>query len=241
MRLPILRRLVPSIEKRIGALTWPGSFKVVRSNGAVFLVSYRNYVDRQIAFRGDYEAAQHEFFLGKMRDCACDIFIDVGANIGLYTVLAALEAKPARIVAFEPDPRNYDQLRANLLLNRLTFGVETHKLAVSDRSTVDFRLGSETSTGESKVATGHPDSMSLPAVRLDDFLPVRGATLFIKIDIEGHEASALAGMEMLLRNNRCFLQIESFDANFPAVDAFLRGAGYDLRRQLDADRYFANF
>ena len=98
----------------MAALTWAGDFRVVRSNGAAFLVNFRNYVDRQIAFHGDYEAAQHDYFLGEMDRRRCDVFIDVGANIGLYSVLVARRPQPPRIVAFEPDPRNYDQFRANL-------------------------------------------------------------------------------------------------------------------------------
>lgn len=239
-RLPVLRRLIPSAQKRIAALTWAGDFRVVRSNGATFLVNYKNFVDRQIAFLGDYETAQHTYFLDQMTLRGCDMFIDVGANIGLYTVLVARRSPTARIVAFEPDPRNYDQLRANLLLNGLTDRVETHKLAVSDRSTVAFKLASARSTGESKVDEADPAATSMQAARLDDLLPLADRSLFLKIDIEGHEIHALQGMAELLRRNRCFLQVESFEDRRPQVELFMKETGYALTKTISNDLFFSN-
>jgi FkbM family methyltransferase len=240
-RLPVFRRLIPSLRKRTAAWTWAGDFKVVRSNGAAFLVNFRNYVDRQIAFHGDYETAQHDYFVGEMERRGCDVFIDVGANIGLYSVLVARRPKPPRIVAFEPDPRNYDQFRANLLINGVTAAVETHRLAVSNRSSVAFRLASATSTGESRVDPNDPEAVELPAVRLDEFLPLTGRAIFIKIDIEGHELAALTGMAGLLRANRCFLQVECFAERLGQVMSFLGQAGFTRQHEIESDRFFANF
>ncbi len=240
-RLPVFRRLIPSLRKRTAAFTWAGDFKVVRSNGAAFLVNFRNYVDRQIAFYGDYETAQHDYFLGEMDRRGCDVFIDVGANIGLYSVLVARRPQPPRIVAFEPDPRNYDQFRANLLINGVTAAVETHRLAVSNRASVAFRMASATSTGESRVDPTDPEAVGLPAVRLDEFLPLSGKTIFIKIDIEGHELAALTGMAGLLRANRCFLQVECFAERLGQVTAFLNQTGLTRRHEIESDRFFANF
>ena len=240
-RLPVLKRLIPGLRKRMAALSWAGDFKVVRSGKAAFLVNFRNYVDRQIAFYGDYETAQHDYFLGEMNRRGCDVFIDVGANIGLYSVLAALKDRPPRIIAFEPDPRNYDQLRANLLINNVSAAVETHRLAVSNRASVAFRMASATSTGESRVDAADPDAIALPAVKLDEFLPLTGTTIFIKIDIEGHELDALTGMTGLLRANRCFLQVECFAERLGQVTAFLTHTGLTRQHEIESDRYFANF
>jgi FkbM family methyltransferase len=240
-RLPVLRRLIPSWRKRMAALTWAGDFKVVRSGDAAFLVNFRNYVDRQIAFYGDYETAQHDYFLDEMDRRGCDVFIDVGANIGLYSVLVAGRPTPPRIVAFEPDPRNYDQFRANLLINGVTSKVQTHRLAVSNRASVAFSMASATSTGESRVDPADPDAIALPAVKLDEFLPLSGQTIFIKIDIEGHELDALTGMAALLRNNRCFLQVECFAERLGQVTAFLNQTALTRCHEIESDRYFANF
>jgi len=237
----VFKRLIPSLRKRAASWSWAGDYKVVPSNGAAFLVNFRNYVDRQIAFHGDYETAQHDYLLGEMDRRGCDVFIDVGANIGLYSVLVARRPSPPRIVAFEPDPRNYDQFRANLLINGVTASVETHRLAVSNRSSVAFRMASATSTGESRVDPNDPDAVELPAVRLDEFMPLTGKTVFIKIDIEGHELAALTGMAGLLRANRCFLQVECFAERLGQVMAFMGQAGFARRHEIESDRFFANF
>lgn len=81
-RVPILKRLYPSLKKRLARVFWRDGYSVVRSNSALFLVNYRNFVDRQIAFYDDYEAEQVEFLMNAMRERGCDLFLDIGANIG---------------------------------------------------------------------------------------------------------------------------------------------------------------
>lgn len=82
-RIPLLKRLIPSIKKRIAKLTWWDGWAIRRSNGAVFLLNYRNVVDRQIAFYGDFEADQRGYLFSHICDGGSDPFLDVGANIGL--------------------------------------------------------------------------------------------------------------------------------------------------------------
>lgn len=67
-----------------------------------------------------------------------------------------------------------------------------------------------------------------------------GKTIFIKMDIEGHEAAALKGAENLLRNNRCFLQIESHEGSREKVAQMMKYAGYEPFNQIGSDFYFSN-
>ena len=90
LKLPILKRLYPSLRKRWAEIFWKDGFAVVRSNGALFLVNHRNFVDRQIAFYGDYEAEQTAYLTTAMGEHGCDLFLDIGANIGLYSIRAAM-------------------------------------------------------------------------------------------------------------------------------------------------------
>src|SRR5437667_10987689 len=127
-RIPVLKRLIPSIRKWVARMTWTDGFGVVRSRAARFLVNYRNYVDRQIAFYDDYESEQIAYLLEAIRHYGCTTFVDIGANIGFYSVHVAGETSVSRLSAFEPDPRNVDQLRANLFLNGLSTRVEADRL-----------------------------------------------------------------------------------------------------------------
>lgn len=236
-RIPLLKRLVPSIKRRMATWSATGGARVVRSQGALFLVNIDNYVDRQIAFYDDYENAQVSRLLGEARRRGCECFIDIGANCGYYTVLFALEPTIRKMIAFEPDPRNFDQLRANLLLNGLSVQVETHRLALSDQAgTIALELAPAGTTGQTRVVGA--GSFVAAAARLDDVLDLSGQRIAIKIDIEGHEPQAVLGMPRLLANNDCVLQIESFAPQVEWLRRELAAAGYREIGRIADDYYF---
>lgn len=237
--LPLLKRWVPSVKKRLAALTYSDGHRIKRANGVSLLLNYKNYVDRQIAFNGSYEREQIEFLIANMRERGSDIFLDVGANFGLYALRVASSQLSSRVVAFEPDPRNYCHLCGNLYLNGLHTAVEVRQCAVSDRSgRVSFEFFPDTSTGQSRVSTAE-SAVQVDAVRLDDFLRVEGKRVSAKIDVEGHELNVIDGMTEVLRRNACFLQIESFEDNYAALDSKMTANGYKRIRSIGNDHYFA--
>lgn len=204
-------------------------------------MNYRNFVDRQISFYGDFEIDQIDFLFAAIREHGCDLFLDIGANIGVYTVIAGRLATIDRVIAFEPDPRNVRQLGANLLINSMVGSVEIVEKAVSNRTgPVPFDFFPDDSTGQSRIEAGGAES-TVDAVRLDDLIEQNGATIFVKIDVEGHEPQVLEGMAKLLGSNRIFLQVESFPEQIEHVSLFLEALGFRHIRQIDSDHYFTNF
>lgn len=241
LKLPILKRLYPSLRKRWAEVFWKDGFAVVRSNGALFLVNHRNFVDRQIAFYGDYEAEQAAYLTTTMGEHGCDLFLDIGGNIGLYSIRAAMAGHATRIVAFEPDPRNRNQFAANILMNGLTGRIEIESSAVSNRSgPVGFTFYPETSTGQSRVNESDGTDR-VEAVRIDDVIDLKDSTIFAKIDIEGHEAAAVEGMADTIKANRVFLQIESFPEQLGTLSNLLTVHGFTRRHSIGDDHFFANF
>jgi len=238
--IPLLKRLIPSARKRIAAITWPGGFRIVRRHGVLLLLNYRNYVDRELLFYGRYERDQIETLTAAIVRHGCDIFLDVGANIGLYSLIAATRRLAGEVIAFEPDTRSLGALRTNLLINGIADIVEVRPIALSDHDgVVRFALDAGSSSCRSKVS--EDGTVAVSCAKLDTLLPVSGKRLFFKIDIEGHELSALDGMRGVLEHNRCFLQIESFAANAPALDEVMRQRGYQRHTQVGHDHYYANF
>jgi len=134
--------------------------------------------------------------------------VDVGANIGLSTILLARSAQ--RVIAFEPSPTNVGYLRRNLASNGIA-NVEVVAAAVSDRpGTLRFHVA-QFGAGSHVVAAGYVQgdaiaTIDVPAVTLDEALTV--PVSFIKIDAEGHEPDVLAGARAVLTRDRPLVHIE---------------------------------
>ena len=68
--------------------------------------------------------------------------------------------------------------------------------------------------------------------------PIVDKVLIVKIDVEGYEQAVIKGMENLLRNNRCLLQVEVFDPSLEAFVSTMGMLGYRLIIEIGPDRYF---
>lgn len=160
------------------------------------------------------------------------IAIDVGANIGLSTILLARLAE--RVIAFEPSPPNAAFLHRNLVLNGIGNVEVIEAAASSEAGTLRFHVA-QFGAGSHVVASGHIagtsiSAVSVPAVTLDQAdLPPIG---FIKIDAEGHEPDVLAGARRLLARDRPLIYTE---VNIWCLSAFAgHSPGAVVRKLWDA-------
>ena len=176
--------------------------------------------------------AEHPELTNYMRRCAelqPEIFIDIGANIGLYSCILLNNACVPRAVLFEPDPRNLVHLRANLLVNNLLDVAEVHDSAVGDiagrRRLVPGKIdgGFSRIVGDDTVEPGY----EVQVVRLDDTVLFDNRRLAIKIDVEHYECEVLTGMQRTLQQNSCLVQIEAFETRDTVISRMAAG-GYSL-------------
>lgn len=135
-----------------------------------------------------------------------DHFVDGGANIGYFTLLAAQRVGPhGRVDAFEPQPENRARLEANLRVNALSDGVRLHAQALADRAgeaALHILQGPQHNHGEASLfAAPGAATMAIATARLDEVLAGLSPRL-IKLDIEGAEPLAIAGMAGLLQGTR---------------------------------------
>jgi len=148
-----------------------------------------------------YEPVETAFFRSIIRPA--DVFVDIGANIGYYSTLAAKLVGPGgKVIAIEPGPYNFELLTRNIRRNRFS-NVILQQLALSDfPGKVELNL-SRVNFGDNRVGTNlsvlgefESDSVEVRAERLDDLLTRLNVTRVenIKMDVQGYEAQVQEGM-----------------------------------------------
>ena len=128
--------------------------------------------------------------------------VDVGANIGLYSLLLArLVERSGSVLAFEPDPNLFAILRENCVRNNAT-NIVLFQCALGQRNGLAPFHRSAFNSGDNRL--GHVamgcDAVEVKVERFDDFQP-ESIPDFVKIDVQGHELAALSGMEHALSAN----------------------------------------
>jgi FkbM family methyltransferase len=252
----LLQDVFPFGHGRKKLLRWlkraSGRFTVARSRfDRHMLLDRENYIDHQILLYGGFESGLIAGFAALAFKVKAEIFLDIGANIGLYCLKLADVEPVKRVIAFEPDPRNFAQLAGNVFLNGLTERIELRQEALSDRAgTATFHVqrggGENFISGQSGFSAQGEGFLPIEVktARLDDLLALEGKIIAAKIDVEGHEDKVIEGMKRLLAKNSVLIQIEVFPENFAKIETLLKGLGLGLRAKLleqGHDYLFANF
>lgn len=157
----------------------------------------RDWSERRAYFSGSIYQDDLELLISAITRPG-DRFVDVGANIGLITLLAAhLVGPKGRVYSFEASAQVFERLKEHASLNGLTDRIELHNVA----------LGAETREGVLSSDTNHAGSGTLTQTgvngapvaikRGDELLPPfggAGAPVIVKIDVEGYDLQALRGL-----------------------------------------------
>ncbi len=143
---------------------------------------------------GLHEPQDMAFVLHALRPDA--LFMDIGANIGSYSVLAAGGAG-AKVIAVEPIPSTFENLQANVILNGLGSRIEVHCMGISEQPGM-LRFTKDQDTVNHVLALGEISPyLDVPVTTVDNLCNGRVPTI-IKIDVEGHEKSVLLGAAQTL-------------------------------------------
>ena len=212
-------------------------------DGLEVLLAPDEQISRAVFVSGTYEpctAAVLHRLLGEG-----DTFVDVGANIGLFTMLAARWVGPrGRVLALEPSRREFERLRHHLERNRLVHA-EAVPVAAGDRNGravlhVAPAQYSGLNTIEDRfvyASTGEAYSEAVPVARLDDLLPRHGIARVdtMKVDVEGSEHRVIAGALETLARDRPTLILERVEGASPpstrartSIEALLASLDYRL-------------
>lgn len=189
--------------------------------------------------RGIYEQPMQETVISNLS--AGDVFFDVGANIGFFSLIAARRVgAEGHVYAFEPVPRNVVAIRRSAQLNDLAM-IRVFSEAVGAKTGRAELLLAHHIGGAALASVGAPPDMrgrmQVDVVTLDDAVTRRGLRppSLVKIDVEGAEIDVLRGMTEIMRRFRPKIIYEVDDATREGlackarnIAAFMTGAGYTL-------------
>ncbi len=206
------KRLVAYLLQRL----WRSEDSYVRGKegNVLHVPSLREPLAQHLFIDGVYESETCAF-LKKSLDCG-DIFFDIGANVGYFSLMAGkLVGDTGLVYAFEASPRIADYLTENIELNYFK-NIKAFNFAVSDKTNNDvlfyeaprqkFGMGSL-----SAQFAAHPTKVK--SMSLDDFVSDASGkiNIVIKVDVEGHEAAVFRGAKRFLKSFKPIIVFEFCD------------------------------
>jgi FkbM family methyltransferase len=232
-RRRFFRRLYESFAKRYYRARHSDREFIVSYFGAKFRVNMQDAVLRNIALK-NFERAQLNYFVSACRRIKPDLFIDVGANAGLYSCIVAKCGLAENVIALEPDAQNFAALQENISLNGVS--VTTLQTAASDQVGASYlKLAPFANRGLSRLSSsGQPITLST----IDSIAHVSNKRIAIKIDVEDHELEVLRGALNTLRSNTGIVQLETSPERYVEVKQLLNAAGYNQIQNFDHDVAF---
>ena len=222
----VLKRLVPAP---------PAGFETELPGGGRVFLHHRDDIGLVVLMTGSFEKAEIELARSLARSATTAI--DVGANVGIFTVpLALVVGARGRVIAVEPSPENVAQLEHNIRLNQLE-NVDLHPIALAAApGEVELQLGADPafhSTSTVVRSRAAAVATSVRAETLDAIWRDAGSpeVSFLKIDTEGAELDVLHGARELLDAYRMPILLEAKERErVRELDALLVPLGYARTR-----------
>lgn len=157
---------------------------------------------------GTYEPDVADLIFARLR--AGQVFYDVGANAGYFSLIAARKVGDSgRVVAFDPVPRNVDTIREQVLLNEFEQICEIEQVAIAAfEGVTDLNIPERNANAHiASIAAPHVphmngESVQVRCITLDSYVQTRTIPDLIKVDIEGAEVEALKGAARLLADKQ---------------------------------------
>lgn len=180
--------------------------------GATLKLLPTDFMHGLIAFTGIYETDLTKRLSNKARQGG-GVFVDVGANVGYFSIIWASMNPSNRVLAFEASPRNVDILNTNVEKNGFKEKIVVHPIALGkEKGVLPFDCGPEDITGWGGFALEESRStIYVDVERLDNLIPDSQIIDVMKVDVEGADTWVIMGAEKLLRNKQ--IKIIYFEQN----------------------------
>jgi FkbM family methyltransferase len=208
-----------------------GQGPVRSAYGVLMVPNWQDTTFRYCIF-GTYGRDLSDLLLGEREDF---VFVDIGANQGLYSLIAAQNPNCQKVIAFEPVPTTHARLAANVALNGGVAKTALHLLAIADSvgevtiNVAPDHTGTATLAGrEGSSGAGGVTIETIDAPLLDPLL-AGDHPMFVKIDVEGLEAvviAELAKTASFARVESIFYEVDDRWASAGEIEVLLRASGF---------------
>ncbi|MEK0185104.1 FkbM family methyltransferase [Microcoleus anatoxicus] len=207
-RSTVIERMMQSIEFQ---QRHPSSTKFLPSTSGRILVELPEFkiyamtndsaVGQTIISTQNYEPHVTNAILKHLK--GGDVFLDIGANIGYFTLLAASIVKDfGQVISFEPNPQNLQLIYSSIVENQFD-NITIYPFAASNfRQILTLATGGSNGTVFDASLFQAENCYFVPSMVVDELLQHEQQINVIKMDIEGHEPSAIRGMDLLIRKHK---------------------------------------
>ena len=171
-----------------------------------------NYIDWGVYFKGGLEKGLVNYIRTEISQFR--YFLDIGSNSGTIS-LPFCKERDLKIICFEPLEYSYEKLLKNYRINNAFENHIFHKIALSNEtkksylnfSNIHSNIG--TASLNPKHFNFYNDKKEVCVERLDNLYNFKNQSLFIKIDVEGHEDKLIEGANSLIKNNKILMYLET--------------------------------
>lgn len=187
---------IPGLSHRLASRLEARPIRTTVRSADRFLINVdtADFIQRTIYLTGDWDETVSEVLRARLKPGGT--FIDAGANVGFFSLLAAKLVGPSgRVISFEPNPAVFAQLQSNAALNGFAW-IDAHQKGLFDREGNGTMFVPDTNCGAGTMRPGGDNGVAISLVRMDDI--VKGEIDLLKIDVEGAEVAALRGAQRVL-------------------------------------------
>jgi FkbM family methyltransferase len=239
-KISLIRKIYTLLEDLLYSYTKPkNSVALIKVHGHKMYINVLNSgVGKTLFLTGIHEKYVTDLFKQIVKEGMT--IVDIGANIGYYTLLVAeLVGKNGKVFAFEPDDDNYGLLVKNIETNKCNNVVPVKK-AISNKAGTAMLFLSPDSKDSHRFCDFEcgGEWINVEVITLDEFFENYDSQIqidVIKMDIEGGEAAALQGMNDIIRRNSDLKIITEFcpkcirDFGYSPTEFLIKLIDYDFK------------
>jgi FkbM family methyltransferase len=166
--------------------------------------------------------------------------LDIGANCGVYSLLACAVNQSVNVIAWEPVPMLHERVLLSVGANGFDARIDVRNAAVGSRTgEATFYLNPDPTQGGFTDSSGSGIPVKVQVEAIDDIVPPTQRVGLIKIDVEGHEEEALAGLSRILSTDRppvifeCLQTTSWQECQWEQLSGIFTAHGYGLKAVSD--------